>query len=513
MGFMTRSVEQNLANMNVRSVKWNSRFYNCVESACISKGSVLLLLAVMMILLLLIGSILARGGHITGNSLGVFLSFGVNGLVAITFLVKSVAERPFSLTQIHWIFYLTMFVIAPLSQYYQGYSAWGYPLGEEDYLITNILLLVWAFVFAASYNLHFTSHIHRNGHFSYGAFLNSLPSISARAALVAFLIALFSTICVVGLVGFSNLFSRSDFDADLSKTLNLIFSNFIRPLPVFALALQVVRARQQNRIGILLILCIGLSLIADFPAAMPRYAAACLYGGILLLAIRPVFEVRGLFTFTFLILFLVVFPAANAYRWSDFSFAMFFEALINSIVNLPVGFCAVDYDAYSMIARTLKYINVFGCEYGYQLLGSLLFFVPRSFWPTKPDGSGNLVCAAQGQAQLNISSPLPAEGLVNFGLVGLIAFAVLLGLASKKIDRWFISSPSANRLFYPFLCFLLFFIMRGDLQSSFAFTFGYLVAFLAVLTASEGLSATCRSADLPKRGASGELKRKRKTVL
>ena len=159
---------------------------------------------------------------------------------------------------------------------------------------------------------------------------------------------------------------------------------------------------------------------------------------------------------------------------------MFGEALIEVFGNLPRGFCAVDYDAYSMVARTLQYVGSFGATGGYQLLGALLFFVPRSVWPSKPEGSGNFVGAAQGQTVLNISSPLPAEGIVNFGILGLILFAVVTALICRGVDRWFLESNSAARLFYPFACLLLFFMMRGDLLSSFAYTVGYTASFFCL---------------------------------
>lgn len=210
---------------------------------------------------------------------------------------------------------------------------------------------------------------------------------------------------------------------------------------------------------------------------MARYNMACIYGAVLILICPTLFDKRGVFPVLFFLAFLVVFPAANAYRSETFALSMFGEAVAGALRNLPHGFCAVDYDAYSMVARTLSYVGDVGTTDGYQLLGALLFFVPRSVWPSKPEGSGNLVCVAQGQAQLNISSPLPAEGLVNFGIVGLIAFAILAALICRELDSWFAESSSSLRLFYPFACMLLFFMMRGDLLSSFAFSVGYAVSF------------------------------------
>ena len=437
--------------------------------------TILLMLAVMMILLLLLSSIIAGGEAGKGDSVVVAATFALNGALGIVFLCKSIADRPFSLVQMHWVFYVTMFVIAPYSQYLYGYSTWGYSLSLDDYLVTNVALTLWGALFAA-----FSGGGVSNASYDQKAFFASLPKISDRAATVALVCAAAATVVVVALVGVGNLFSRDAFSTDLDKTMGLLFDKALRPLPVFAFVLLLARAKQRGKVGPALLVSLALMIVSCFPAAMARYNMACIYGAVLLLACSPLFEKKGLFPVLFLVAFLVVFPAANAYRWETFTLSMFGEALVGAIGNLSRGFCAVDYDAYSMIARTLQYVESFGATGGYQLLGSLLFFVPRTLWPAKPEGSGNLVCAAQGQTQLNISSPLPAEGIVNFGIVGLLLFAIAAALVCRYLDRWFVESESPLRLFYPFVCLLLFFMMRGDLLSSLAFTSGYAISFLVL---------------------------------
>lgn len=434
--------------------------------------TILLVLTAMMILLLLLGSIVAGGEAGKGGSVAVTATFALNGALGIVFLCKSIVDRPFSLVQMHWVFYVTMFVIAPYSQYFYGYSVWGYSLLPDDYLATNVALMAWGALFAG-----FSEGGASKASYNQKAFFASLPKISDRATAVAVVCAAVATLVVVALVGPDNLFTRDAFSTDLDKTMGLLFDKALRPLPVFAFVLLLARAKQRGKGGPALLASLVLMLVSCFPAAMARYNMACIYGAVLLLAYSPLFEKKGLFPVLFLVAFLVVFPAANAYRWEDFTLSMFGEAIVDAIGNLPRGFCAVDYDAYSMVARALQYVGSVGVTGGYQLLGSLLFFVPRALWPAKPEGSGNLVCAAQGQTQLNISSPLPAEGIVNFGIAGLLIFAVVAALVCRRLDRWFVESESPLRLFYPFACLLLFFMMRGDLLSSFAFTVGYFVSF------------------------------------
>ena len=450
----------------------------------ISHMSMVLIIAVLMVLLCLIASIIESTGSFERNSFFVIGTFAINGFIGIVFLCRSIVARSFSLVQMHWVFFITMFVIAPCSQFLNGYSVWGYPLTISDYLVTNVALMVWGMLFAIF-------SIDRSGNAAYRqkVFFSSLVKIDARTEMIAVIVSVIATAVVIAFVGFENLFSRDTFSTELDKTMGLLFDKAVRPLPVFAFVLVLVRCKQRGRFSPILLASFALMLVACFPTGMARYNMACIYGGVLLLIIGSLFEKKGLFALLFLLAFLIVFPASNSYRLQTFTLSMFGDALLEAAGNLSRGFCAVDYDAYSMLARTIKYVDSYGATNGYQLLGVLFFFVPRTLWPAKPGGSGNLVCMAQGQTQLNISSPLPAEGLLNFGILGFILFAVVAALVCRGLDRWFVKSTSPLRLFYPFVCLLMFFIMRGDLLSSFAFTVGYFVSFSTLCIACLGFRA------------------------
>ena len=75
-----------------------------------------------------------------------------------------------------------------------------------------------------------------------------------------------------------------------------------------------------------------------------------------------------------------------------------------------------------------------------------------------------------------------AEGYINFGIMGVILFMLILGITLSKIDKifWHNSSLnpfSAHSILYKLILEWFFFVMRGDLLSSFAYTIGLIISF------------------------------------
>ncbi len=85
----------------------------------------------------------------------------------------------------------------------------------------------------------------------------------------------------------------------------------------------------------------------------------------------------------------------------------------------------------------------------------------------------------------NISCNYFAEGYINFGFVGICLFIIILSFVTARLDKmhWTVSVHNKNNYFnviYYVLIAMLFFMLRGDLMSSFAYIIGFLFSIWLV---------------------------------
>lgn len=93
-----------------------------------------------------------------------------------------------------------------------------------------------------------------------------------------------------------------------------------------------------------------------------------------------------------------------------------------------------DFDSFAQIMNTVEMVQARGIVWGEQLLGVLLFWLPRSIWPGKPVDTGIEIAQFKGYSFQNLSAPLWAEFYVNGGWVLLVAGMVGTGFVLRRLD-------------------------------------------------------------------------------
>jgi len=269
-----------------------------------------------------------------------------------------------------------------------------------------------------------------------------------------------------------------------SKPIQMFFKKFIFFIPVLP-ALYYVRYKNQTAF---LLLLISILLIVFFknPFFEKRNALGPIYLT-LLTFFFPSFEKSNIKSFILILLsLLVIFPlltiithtqglqekyGLNYAIYSNFNLKEIFFDTFNRL----------HYDSFSNLMASIHYFYENGIIYGNQLLGSILFFFPRVFWIEKPLPSGmeigNYLIDNHAMWFNIISMPIVGEGWLNFGILGVILFAIILAFLLVYFEKWIESPDFLKKVVGIYFSFHMIYILRGDLMTAIAFFIGPSLAF------------------------------------
>jgi hypothetical protein len=452
-------------------------------------------MAILTVILVFSGTTLMMAvDEIRSNNPLVWIPIVLNGLVAAVGLAWSGSRDGVSLRVVFWLYNLLFFGIAPLAQYLT--ENWYFQPSESTMTIANVLVLVSSFVYAVFYVRSRSSN----------SYTSMFPWGGLRFAISrnrTTLLILLSGVISIGFAveaGF-NFTSSSVIRAfgGVYTPAAMIAEFTLRPFPFFVLLLIAYQAKYGVRslsTNVLVLLAGGFALLMLGPVSAARFIIFAMYFGLYVLLFPPVGRYR--FAYVLLLymgLFGSQFLSALA-KWStgDASSIQGFQGNY---------FYQGHFDGYENLCHAIDYVRDHGIVWGRQLAGALLFWVPRSWWPTKPIGSAAYIATSYLSTTYNVTftnlaSPLLQEAYLNFGVIGvLITFSVaghFSGLCDARFQLYSRLVPAAFRrarvvvpgdhlafmILYPVVLGLSMFILRGDFLSGFAFTSGIVVAFLVV---------------------------------
>lgn len=394
-------------------------------------------------------------------------------------------KLPFSLNKVFNIFCLFFMGAAPLLQYLSGKFPfpWMQNSGDEySFAICNTIIILGMILYHFIYqNRLGKDHLTNSGQGVMEINLNRFKLPGMMFFFIVILIQYFIS---------GNLWSRSAAEDNIviqNSSLNLLADKTLKGIVLYycLAAIHLYKAGKINSAYLLAI--ISLAIITNFPAAVPRYWIATLYLGIILSWYKAFFVQRKqLFNLLITGGLLIIFPLFNLTRIKKHVAEQIFSSWKNGRKGFYAlfenAFCGQDFDAYSSFRNTIIHVQQHGLFFGKQLSTTCLFFIPRTLWPGKSIGSGAIVNLPKpGSDFTNYSSPLIAEGYIDFGIIGSLAFIALFAFLSSRYDRhyWKSGQKNLSTLLYPSFIGMSFFMLRGDLLSSFAYTAG--IAFSAWL--------------------------------
>lgn len=408
-------------------------------------------------------------------SVRVYVSNILIQLASVFFLFKD-QSKPYSLNKIFYLFTLFFFGVAPYLQFQSGSAFFGSrPIQEEEYFFMNVLILLMMLIYQFVYTLFLQKKkSHTMIRIIDGFTINDrmrktqVLLLLALAALSFFMIFRANNFSLLSMLFRGGEFKESTVGSQASR---LIIFRLFQPLSMMCL-LYYISVKQKN--SIILAMLALLTLITCFPLGMARFSAAALYLPLLLMIV-PWFKKSNLFSITFILGILIVFPFLDNFR--NFSGS--------SKIHLGLNFDMFNQGHFDCYQNFTLVVMGDLITFGRQLLGVFLFWIPRSVWPDKPIGSGAFIAETEGFYFSNVSCSYFAEGYINFGFLGILVFTILLAYITARLDRYywdFVSRKKDNyfRVIYLLMIGMLFFILRGDLMSSFAYTIGFLTAIVLV---------------------------------
>jgi hypothetical protein len=249
------------------------------------------------------------------------------------------------------------------------------------------------------------------------------------------------------------------------------------------------RKLQFSRVCVLLLLLL-LVFVTENPYTEKRNALGPLYIALLLVAFPKMFSAWSRRMWLLVGGMVLIFPAITIFTHNH-------EQAVGDVSLTQVSgrivdhYFSINYDSWANIYTAIEIAGAHGVQWGHQLLGSMLFFVPSSIWSAKPLATGiflaDYLIANYGMWFTNLSAPLVAEGYLDFGFAGVILYAgaaafvvTLLNKIALRSNRW-VSYPTA-----VYGGVFLMIVLRGSLMIALGFA---TAAFLAFGVASAMLSA------------------------
>lgn len=427
---------------------------------------------------------------------GIYYSIGVpkNNLFLITNLIILIFSffgmciqplKFYTLSKVAFIFFFIFFGFVPLLHQMSIINIYGDDLNIFDKVKANLIIILGmiSFLLGNFIKINFFDKI-----------INSLPGVK-KLNFIYLLVFIFVCFLILYKWNFdlSLLLTRSmgvqyifDFTLDTISNPKLeyhLYTKFIRPMPIILLFIFIFfykndqkKLNHKKNINnkILLWFLTFSSVFLVFPTGVDRLQAAVFYIPFIII-FTNLWEKPYVMQATLTAGVFTVFEFLDKFRYfktEEFNFNITFDFLKKG-----------HFDAYENFVRAIEIDFI---TYGNQLLGAILFFVPRLIWNEKPIGSGSALAEKLNYDFAGISMPFIGEGYVNFGIFGSLLFMLVFGILLGNLDRvaWKIKKLNKDCLFlyfYYLLFGLVFYTMRGDLMNSLAFIVTLTLSFWLIV--------------------------------
>ncbi len=263
-------------------------------------------------------------------------------------------------------------------------------------------------------------------------------------------------------------------DSALGTFINSFTQDLLVVLTLLAIERYGARRNRDNLMLLAIVVVCTLIMINPFNTA--RYQV----GAVLIMAV--LFSCRGrlpmALTYAGIAIYMyAIMPLMNLLRYG-------LAGIQGQKVAYGIDFNTLDYDCFSMFAFAVYRTAIGDFAYGKFMVSSVLFFLPRSWWPGKPRPSssdlGQYLMQHHSGWFDNLSCPPMGDGYMDFGIAGVICMGALFGYliecSDQVIDCWSQSTFIRRGMAAAFVAFIPI-LLRGSLGA----VMGFVIAPVVIL--------------------------------
>lgn len=381
------------------------------------------------------------------------------------------------------IFNLLFFIIAPLAQISKidpdiQTHVNTLPYNWQQTVVANIYILIFNSVFFTSY-LYFKNKVNRKIIKPYKV-RKQLPFDILVILVISVLILLFN----LGYIQDKLMTPTWKLQFDSAKSVKIIISKVLFSLPLAGIAMCIMYFKKKNKkpinwlvvVGALIVFLV-LILIFKNPFMEKRSGLGPVYFSIIFLFLPKLLNSNIKTTLILYFSLIIAMPILAVFTHINHSFSeviknpkIITESLSEDV--LLSNFNTMHFDAYANFLATMDNVATQGFSFGEQLTSAIFFFVPRSIWPAKPITSGQFI----GNYLIdnysfwfnNISNPFVSEAYLNFGVVGIVLFAIILAYFFTKALCFLKSDDYLKKLVAFFMAIHMIYFLRGDFTNGFS---------------------------------------------
>lgn len=408
----------------------------------------------------------------SNSNILICILFFLIGLISFVFFILD--KRMFSINKFILIYFFIFSYLAPYKQYLSNYNAWKlYIYSDEDYILANILVLVFLVVYLFFYNILFQNK-----------YINKKDNKEKKICKLKLnksnmiILTLINIVCLLYLNSTNKLIKLDEFNTtDTSIRSFTIIIQFI-PVAIMLIYIYIYRLKGvevKKYIKNIFLIINGLILIIIyFPinGVMPRFFLLGTYITISIVLFEK-FKHKSLLLICMIIGFAYIFPAMNFFKYYSIS-------NLSEFVFGGLDFNFYDYDAHQLFMLTIGYTKTNGFLLGKNLLTSIFCFIPRSIWSGKLLPSGELVSLSYNASFTNLSCPIYGELYLAFGIFGIMFGATLLAYIIKKLEVGYLKDSILIKGICTICMGMSIYYMRGAMLPATSFLFSMIIAYLII---------------------------------